>query len=168
MDFPQEFVALRARLEKQQGEAFHSRQNITIADRTAALFSSMENYNTRKMLGLFSLNITRHANQYRLLFAQPTFQEDDLNSWWEYTLQVAQELVQPDETHDFSIVSLIIAVESCPRVVQKKLNKLSCEQTYGVNGWSSVHMAIIDFSSHTVYTNRMGAPLKNILNPLLK
>ena len=64
---------------------------------------------------------------------------------------------------------LILAVGAVEKNALKSLKKLNAEREFknGQSGWSSVRMAVIDLSAHKVHTNRMGDPLKNILNPFL-
>ena len=83
--------------------------------------------------------------------------------------QVSAELVKPDENHDFSLLSVILAAGEIDKSVLKKLKKLSDERKYqsGKHGWSSIRLAVVDLDTHKVHTNRMGDSLKNILQPLV-
>ena len=83
--------------------------------------------------------------------------------------QVSAELVKPDENHDFSLLSVILAAGETDKSVLKKLKKLSDERKYqsGKHGWSSIRLAVVDLDTHKVHTNRMGDSLKNILQPLV-
>ena len=112
---------------------------------------------------------TSHAHEYRLLFAVPSLDEQTLDDWWRYAQQVSAELVKPDENHDFSLLSVILAAGKTDKSVLKKLKKLSDERKYqsGKHGWSSIRLAVVDLDTHKVHTNRMGDSLKNILQPLV-
>lgn len=169
MDFSAEFVALRDRMVQRQDKAFVTRQNAEIAGRVAALFSQFDGKNEKKLLGMVPTGTSSHAHEYRLLFAAPELDEAELGDWWTYAIRVEQALVQPDASHDFSILSFILVTQQAGRDVQKKLRRLSAERQFqgGKFGWSSVHFAVVDLAAHKVYTNRMGGPLKNILQPIL-
>ena len=103
------------------------------------------------------------------LFAVPSLDEQTLDDWWKYAQQVSAELVKPDENHDFSLLSVILAAGETDKSVLKKLKKLSDERKYqsGKHGWSSIRLAVVDLDTHKVHTNRMGDSLKNILQPLV-
>lgn len=169
MDFSAEFVALRDRFVQALDKAFVTTQNAEVAGRVAALFSRFDAKNEKKLLGLVPTGASSHACEYRLLFAVPELDDAALEDWWAYAKQAEQVLVQPDALHDFSILSFILVTQQVGRDVQKKLRRLSAERQYegGKHGWSSVHFAVIDLTAHKVYTNRMGGPLKNILQPIL-
>ena len=109
------------------------------------------------------------THEYRLLFAVPSLDEQTLDDWWKYAQQVSAELVKPDENHDFSLLSVILAAGEIDKSVLKKLKKLSDERKYqsGKHGWSSIRLAVVDLDTHKVHTNRMGDSLKNILQPLV-
>ena len=116
MDFSTEFVALRDRLIETQDKAFRTQTNVEVAGRMAALCSSFTIKSARKILGLMPTGGVGHAHEYRLLFAVPKLGEDELADWWAYAERVFETLVEPDENHDFSIVSVILAAgERRPR-----------------------------------------------------
>ena len=157
MDFSTEFVDLRSRLMRGLDPAFVSTQNAEIAGRTAALFSRFDVTSQKKLLGMMTIGTSSHAHEYRLLFAQPELSTAALADWWEYAKRAEQALVQPNAAHGFSIVSFILATQHVERQFEN-----------GKHGWSSIHFAVVDLEAHKIYTNRMGAPLKNILQPVLR
>ncbi len=169
MDFPSEFVALRDRLAAAQDERFISRQNAEVAGRTAALLSYFDMSSERKLLGVMALGGVGHAYEYRLMFAAPALSEHALAGWWEYAEAAERELVQPGRNHDFSLVSVILVTDRVEKPVQKALKKLQGGRDFSSSGqgWSSVQMAAVSLEERRVYTNRVGAALKNILKPLL-
>lgn len=169
MDFSTEFVALRDTLMNGQDKHFRSQQNAEVSGRIAALLSTYESRSARKLLGLMPTGGSGHAHEYRLLFAVPSLDEQTLDDWWKYAQQVSAELVKPDENHDFSLLSVILAAGETDKAVLKKLKKLSDERKYqsGKHGWSSIRLAVVDLDTHKVHTNRMGDSLKNILQPLV-
>lgn len=60
----------------------------------------------------------------------PSLDEQTLDDWWKYAQQVSAELVKPDENHDFSLLSVILAAGETDKSVLKKLKKLSDERKY--------------------------------------
>ncbi len=169
MDFSSQFVALRDRLAQGLDKAFVSTKSTEVAGRVAALLSRYDVTTEKKLLGMMPVGLSSHAHEYRLLFAEPVLTETALADWWGYAKQVEQTLVQPDDTHGFSIVSFILVTQSVDRAIQKKIRGLTAERQFagGKQGWSSVHFAVVDLAAHKVYTNRMGASLKNILQPFV-
>ena len=125
MDFSTEFVALRDKLLNRQDPHFRSQQNVQVSGRMAALLSVFNSRTPRKILGLMPTGGTSHAHEYRLLFAVPSLDEQTLDDWWRYAQQVSAELVKPDENHDFSLLSVILAAGETDKSVLKKLKKLS-------------------------------------------
>lgn len=169
MDFSSGFVALRDRMEQGYDAAFTSRQNVVLEGRTAALMSVFSASSERKILGVMSTGSMAHAHEYRLLFAQPSLDEQSLGDWWSYALRVERALVKPDAEHSFTLVSLVLVCADMEKTVQKKLKKLVAERQYdkGRNGWSSIRLAVIDLTSRKLYANPSGDTLKNVLKPLL-
>ncbi|MDO4270867.1 MAG: hypothetical protein Q4C72_08105 [Eubacteriales bacterium] len=170
MDFSVAFVELRDRMLTGQDKQFIHRQNAEVAGRTAALLSCFSVSAERKLLGVMPTGGVSHAHEYRLLFAVPVLGERELDDWWRYALAAEDELVQADASHEFSIVSVILATGEVDKAVQKKLKRFSGERRYGggQNGWSSVRLAAVDLTENKAHTNRMGEPLKNVLKPILQ
>ncbi len=170
MDFSAEFVALRDRMIAGQDPAFTSRMNVQVAGRTAALVSSFSVSEQRKALGLVPVGGEMHAHEYRLLFAVPELDVQTLEDWWDYALRAAQELVQPDESHEFSIVSLILVTERVDRSVEKRLAKLKAERYFFSEGrgWMDVRAAVAALAEGKAYTSRRDGALKNVLKPFLQ
>lgn len=169
MDFSTEFVALRERLINGQDAAFASKINVPVAGRTAALCSSFTIRAQHKFLSVMPLGSETHAHEYRLLFAAPTLDEAALADWWAYACSTVDTLVNPDKTHEFSLISMILVAETVDKAVQKQLKKLSHEIRYSApqSGWASLRIAVVDLTARRIYTSRMGETLKNILTPFL-
>ena len=148
MDFSTEFVALRDRLIETQDKAFRTQTNVEVAGRMAALCSSFTIKSARKILGLMPTGGVGHAHEYRL---------DELADWWAYAERVFETLVEPDENHDFSIVSVILAAGELEKDVPKRLKKLAHEQQFegGKHGWGSVRMACVDLEAHKLCVSRL-------------
>ena len=94
---------------------------------------------------------------------------DELADWWAYAEKAFETLVEPDENHDFSIVSVILAAGELEKDVPKRLKKLAHEQQFegGKHGWGSVRMACVDLEAHKLCVSRMGDSLKNIMKAVL-
>lgn len=169
MDFSAKFVELRNRLMQGLDPAFVSVQNAEVAGRAAALFSRFDVTSQKKLLGMMTVGASSHAHEYRLLFAEPELDTAALADWWDYVKRAEQALVQPNADHGFSIVSVILVTQHVERDIQKKVRRLTAEREFenGKYGWSSIHFAVVDLESRKIYTNRMGAPLKNILLPIV-
>ena len=168
MDFSVEFIALCDRMEQGQDRVFASRRNAAVAGRMAALVSEMNMTEERKILGIMSTGMTSHAHEYRLLFAAPTLDAAGLADWWRYALDAEQALVQADERHSFSLVSVVLVAERVEKEAAKRLKRLSAERKYGANGWSSIRFAVVEIGGGKVYTNREGETLRGILLPFLQ
>ncbi len=171
MDFSSAFVSLRERMSEGQDKQFENRMNVEVAGRTAALLSSFGVASQRKLLGMVPMGGATHAHEYRLLFAAPGLTEQGLADWWEYALAAEQELVQPDTTHEFSLVSLILAADGVDRAMQKKIKRFAAERHFSgadQSGWSAVRIAVADLSTGKVHTNALGEPLRGILKPFLQ
>lgn len=170
MDFSAEFIGLRKRMVQGMNPAFVSEQNTEVAGRVTALFSRYDVTSEKKLLGMMSMGMSSHAHEYRLLFAEPELTTEALAGWWEYAKQAEQALVQPNAAHGFSILSFILATQQVDRDIQKKVRRLTAERQFenGKHGWSSIHFAVVDMEARKIYTNRMGASLKNVLQPVLR
>lgn len=170
MDFSAEFIGLRDRFMKGLDPAFVSEQNAEVAGRVAALYSRFDVTTEKKLLGMMPMGASSHAHEYRLLFAEPVLNTAALADWWDYAKRAEQTLVQPNAAHGFSILSFIVATQQVERDIQKKVRRLSAERQFenGKYGWSSIHFAVVDLEARKIYTNRMGAPLKNIMQPILR
>lgn len=169
MDFSTEFVALRDRLLDAQDKAFSTELGAEVAGRMAAFSSSYTIKSARKLLGLMPTGGVGHAHEYRLLFAVPKLDADGVADWWAYAQQAFDALVQPDDHHDFSIVSVILAAGEMEKDAPKKLKKLAFDPQFsgGKQGWGSLRMAAVDLAAHKVHASRTGDALKNIIKPLL-
>lgn len=169
MDWTAAFSALCDRLEHAQDAAFVTQHEVEVEGRTAARYSTYDSTAQRLLFGMMPTGNTSHAHEYRLLFAVPALDEAGLDDWWQYAQAVERALVRPDTHHEFSMVSLILAVGAVDRATCKKLKRLSGERSFadGKQGWSSIRVAVVDLAARKVYTNRMGDALKNVLKPLL-
>jgi len=161
MDFPEMFVAFRETLRDGQDKAFISHENIQVAGRTAALKSSYGLTSERRMLGLIPMG-TGHAHEHRLLFAAPELDADSLFDWWNYSINALDELVEIDDTHEFTILSLILACDKIDPQVVKKMKRLSYEKNLS-EGWISMRAIAVELGSRNIYASRTGGPLREIV-----
>ena len=169
MDFSTEFVAFRDRMIAGQDKTFVTEMNVQVAGRAAAAVSCFGLDGERKLLGLVPLGSKSHAHEYRLLFAAHELDEQSLQEWWQYAEAAERELVKPDKSHEFSLVSVILVTGKLDPAVPKKLRKLAAGRDFTSigQGWSAVRMAVVDLPAHKIYTNRMGDSMKNIIKPIL-
>lgn len=169
IDFSVDFIALRKRIKEGQDKAFSSAENMTIAGRMAALYSSFCISEEKRLFGVMPTGGSGHAHEYRLLFAAPELDDIQLLDWWKYACAALEELVRPDRSHEFSIVSVILATDAVNWSIRRKLRPLMEERRFQrpLAGWAMLRMAVVDLSSRKVYTNRIGDPLRKILQPFL-
>lgn len=169
-DFPERFIALRDRIEAALEEQFERTHGVDCLGRIAALRADFHTSAQNRLFGIVPTGRTTHCHEYRLLFAVPELSGEGLDDWWAYAVQLQHELVKPDPTHEFSLVSLILATDGFDRASEKKLKRLSSEEHYektGATGWSSVRLAVIDLPRGKVYANAMGSPLRDLLKKQL-
>ncbi len=168
MGFPEKFVEFRDRLKNGQAEEFTSCENVEVAGRTVALKSSCSITSERRILGVVPAG-EGHAHEHRLLVSVPVLDERTLLEWWRYGGRVLDTLTHPDDTHSFTIISLILAVQSVECRAVKKLKRYYELQDYKArnSGWASLRAAVVELDTGKIYTSRDGAPLKNILRHLL-
>ncbi len=168
MGFPEKFVEFRDKLKNGQAEEFTSCENVQVAGRTVALKSSCSITSERRVLGIMPAG-EGHAHEHRLLLAAPVLDVQAVHEWWKYGCEALDELVHPDEKHSFTIISLILAAQSVESGAVKILRRSYEHLDYAAwkSGWASLRAAAVELGSGKIYTSRDGAPLKNILKPLL-
>ncbi len=168
MGFPEKFVEFRDRIKNGQAEEFTARENVEVAGRTVALKSSCSITSERRVLGIMPAGVG-HAHEHRILVSVPVLDERTLLEWWRYGGRVMDELTHPDDTHSFTIISLILAVQSVESKAVKMLRRSYEHRDYAAchGGWASLRAAAVELDTGKIYTSRDGAPLKNILKPLL-
>ncbi len=168
MGFPEKFVEFRDKLKNGQAEEFTSCENVEVAGRTVALKSSCSITSERRVLGIMPAG-EGHAHEHRLLVSVPALDERTLLEWWRYGGRAMDVLTHPDDTHSFTIISLILAVQSVESGAVKKLKHYYELQDFKAwkSGWASLRAAVVELETGKIYTSREGAPLKNILRPLL-
>ena len=166
MEFAQRFIALRETLRAQCPTEFTHENNTAVCGRSVALHSYVHVQTKQKILGLMETKALVYSTERRLYALEPNpLTESAIEDWWSYGCRIVDELTKPEDGHQFSLVSLMIA---CPQVdarLARKLRRLRYEIEYKNEklGWVSLRFAVIELSTGKVYTNSMGAPLANIL-----
>ena len=166
MEFAQKFIALREALRAQCPQEFSHENNVEICGRSVALNSFVNVQTKQKILGLMETKTLVYSTERRVYALEPhPLTEDSIHDWWNYGCRIVDELTKPEDGHQFSLVSLMIA---CPQVdarVARKMRRLRHEIKYKQEklGWVSLRFAVIELSTGKVYTNSMGSPLANIL-----
>ena len=166
MEFAQRFIALREALRTQCPTEFSHENNAEVCGRTVALHSYARITIKQKLLGLIDTKNLVYSTERRVYALEPNpLTENAIDAWWNYGCQIVDEMTQPEEGHQFSMVSVMLA---CPQVdarVARKMRRLRHEIDFKKEerGWVSLRFAVIDLSTGKVFTNSMGAPLTNIL-----
>ena len=166
MEFAQRFIALREALRAQCPPEFEHENNAAVCGRSVALHSFVRVSTKQKILGLMETKNVVYSTERRLYALEPhPLTEAAIDDWWRYGCQIVDELSQPEDGHQFSMVSLMLA---CPQVdarVARRMRRLRYELEFKEQklGWISLRFAVIDLSTGKVYTNSMGTPLANIL-----
>ena len=166
MEFAQRFIALREALRAQCPTEFSHENNAEVCGRTVALHSYARITIKQKLLGLIDTKNLVYSTERRVYALEPNpLTENAIDAWWNYGCQIVDEMTQPEEGHQFSMVSVMLA---CPQVdarVARKMRRLRHEIDFKKEerGWVSLRFAVIDLSTGKVFTNSMGAPLTNIL-----
>ena len=166
MEFAQRFIAIREALRAQCPAEFTHENNAEICGRTVALHSFARVTIKQKILGLMETKNLVYSTERRIYALEPhPLTENAIEDWWAYGCRIVDELSQPEDGHQFSMVSLMLA---CPQVdarVARKMRRLRYELEFKEKGlgWISLRFAVIDLSTGKVHTNSMGTPLTNIL-----
>lgn len=165
-NFPTYFAAWRDAIEQNLDSVFQHTRNVSVADRLTALHAWFDSNTELKMLGVIPVGGPPvHSHEHRLLFAVPHFDRAALDDWWAYAQQVQQTLVEPDASHQFTLISIILVCDTADRAALSRLRWRASEVTYHKpqNGWSSIRFAVIHAGSDKIASNRAGAPLADLL-----
>ncbi len=165
-NFPVYFTAWRDSIESHLDPLFHSKRNVSIADRLTALHARFDSNMEPKMLGVIPIGgAPVHSHEHRLLFSAPHLDRAALDDWWKYAQELQRILVQPDASHQFTLISLILICPSADSSALSRLRWRASEISYRKpqSGWSSVRFSVIDMQSGRITSNRAGAPLTDLL-----
>ena len=166
MEFAQKFIALREALRAQCPKEFVHENNVELCGRTVALNSFARITIKQKLLGLIDTKNLVYSTERRVYALEPhPLTETSIEDWWNYGCRIVDELTKPEDGHQFSMVSLMLA---CPQVdarVARRMRRLRHDVDYKQDGlgWVSLRFAVIDLATGKVHTNSMGGPLANIL-----
>lgn len=165
-DSARKFIALRDALIAQSDPQFRHQTGLPLADRTAALLSTLRVDSKTKMLGLIETGGTVYSTEQRVLVLDPApLTRESLAAWGDYGRRLTDELIVPEENHQFSLVSLMVASPSVDPRAARWARRVKYEPQFarGKLGWASLRFAVLDLSDGRAYTNSMGAPLADIL-----
>ena len=170
MESAQKFIALRDALQAQCDPLFSHTQNIELCNRMVALHSTVCIRTKAKILGVIETKGTVYSTEQRVLVLVPELTAETLEDWYNYGKQLMDELIVPKDGHQFSMMSLLLVCPAISPKVGRSLKRLCYDPKYqdGLFGWASLRLAAADLSSDKVYTNRIGAPLANILKTALQ
>ncbi len=164
--FTQAFLEFRDRMEAGIPDAFKERQRgVMIAGRGCALAVGYSLWQERKIFGMVGTGSQTHSHEQRLLFSAPDLTVEELEGWRAYALDALKERIQMDLAHEFTILSIVLAVDGVSREVQKALRRADIEQKYGRPnaGWAQVRFLVVDLAKKKLYPSTQGKPLANLM-----
>ena len=130
MDFSTEFVAFRDRMIAGQDKTFVTEMNVQVADAQRQRSAALDWTGSASCWDWFRWAAKAMRHEYRLLFAAPELDGQSLQEWWQYAEAVERELVKPDRSHEFSLVSVILVTGKLDPAVPKKLRKLAAGRDF--------------------------------------
>jgi hypothetical protein len=169
-DFPEQFIAYTRKLETTLPKEFSVKRMVDCCGRVAALYAAYSNQEQKKLMGIMPTGSVTHCHEFRLVYAVPVFNMEALADWWNFACKLQKDIVPVDNTHEFSMVSLILVAGQAEWSALRKLKGKSSEQVYEKpdSGWSSVRVALVDLQNNKIYASRMGAPLRELLGKTVR
>ena len=169
-DFPEQFIAYTRKLETTLPKEFSVKRMVDCCGRVAALYAAYSNQEQKKLMGIMPTGSVTHCHEFRLVYAVPVFNMEALADWWNFACKLQKDIVPVDNTHEFSMVSLILVAGGAGWAAPRKLKGKSSEQVYEKpdSGWSSVRVALVDLQNNKIYASRMGAPLRELLGKTVR
>lgn len=164
--FTQEFLAFRDRMEAALPEAFTERERgVMIAGRGCALAAGYSLTSERKMFGAIGTGSYTHCHEQRLLYSAPKLTGAELAGWRAYALEALAERIQMDRAHEFTILSIILAVDGVERDTLRVLKRLDAEERYSSPGagWAQVRFVIADLQKRRLWPSSLGKPLADLM-----
>ena len=118
--FTEALVAFRDRMEAALPAAFRERERgVMIAGRGCALAAGYSLSGEKKMFGVVGTGSFTHSHELRLLYSAPGLTAEGLLDWGAYAKQVLEARIQLDRAHEFSIFSMILAVDGVDGAVKR-------------------------------------------------
>lgn len=167
-DFPTAFVSLRDKMQTTWHEINHE-SNVMLCGKTVALHSWFDSTAEVALLGVMKTGGTTHSHEHRALLGMPDLTEAGLTDAWAYVQKLQEELVQADEDHGFTIISLTIATQNLDTKLHKAIHKMYNDVQYrgAQAGWSNIRVCVVDLATGKCVTDKCGAVLGNLVKSLL-
>lgn len=105
------------------------------------------------------------AHEYLFFQLADHFDEAALSKAVQFMKTEALKKVHPDSEHMTSYLSLVVLASSVGDALPKQIRKTSFRKNFklGFEGWADLRLAVIDFSTASIYTNAMGKELRATL-----
>ena len=168
--FTETLVAFRDRMEAALPAAFRERERgVMIAGRGCALAAGYSLSGEKKMFGVVGTGSFTHSHELRLLYSAPGLTAEGLLDWGTYAKQVLEARIQLDRAHEFSIFSMILAVDGVDGAVKRALRKADAQEQYTPPGagWSQIRYLLVDLSAGRLYPSPLGKTLVDLMRGLL-
>lgn len=151
-------------------KTFHITRDALVAGRWVPLEAWFDVEGERKPFGILPTGNFTHCFEYCLFLPAEQLGAAELAAFLDFALRAHDELVDPNEQHEFTIVSLVLLTAGpVDRAALRRLKRFSCERQYKrpQQGWSSVRVAAVDLEGRTIVSNRFGSALADRLKPTL-
>ncbi len=150
---------------------FVCERDALIEGRWTPLYAQFTLNTERKVFGIMSTGNHTHSHEYCIFLPVERVDEAGLDELLAYLGRVRNSCVQPDHSHEFSLVSLVLVTGGAPdRAVAKRIKKLVEDVQYREpqRGWSSVRVALVDLERRKMVCNRAGTALADRMKSALQ
>ena len=160
-DFSKLFERLLELAEEDMRKDFTLRRDALVEGRWIALVAYFDLEGERKPFGLIPTGVKTHCHERCLFMPAEGLTGEDLEEALNFISRVHDNLVDANQTHEFSLFSLVLVTDHFDRTLHKRLKKYAHDVRHRspARGWSSVRVAVVDLSAGTILTNKLGAPL---------
>lgn len=165
-DFPNRFIDIVNQIEENIPNSFEKKRMVNYNDNIAALSASFTINEEKKWLGIMPTDKSTHCHEFRLVYACPVLNSNELEKWWNFICTQQEKLIPVDENHEFSFVSLILVCGNVNNDIVKSIKKLDNEVKYNSadkSGWSNARMVAIDLENQKIYASKNGDILRDTL-----
>lgn len=165
-NFSERFIDIVNQIEKELPEPFQKQRMVDYDGNIAALSANFALSEEKKWLGIMSTGRSTHCHEFRLVFACPILDADELTKWWDFLCIQQSKLIPVDKDHEFSLVSLILVCGNISDIAIKNIKKLDNQLKYnktGQSGWSNARMVAIDLSTQKIFASKTGDMLRDTL-----
>lgn len=169
-DFSKQFERMLDLAEADMRKDFTLRRDALVEGRWIALDASFDLEGERKPFGLIPTGVKTHCHERCLFMPAESLTEEGLEEALDFITRVHDNLVNANQTHEFSLFSLVLVTDRFDRSLHKRLRKYAHDKRHQApsRGWSSVRVAVVDLSAGTILTNKLGAPLGDRLKPTVQ